>query len=434
MAKLPKKLTNFPIHQRHDDLKIHSAPYREHEIVWFRLNKAHVCPTNAKVQITHWPAEILVKTLKIETHHVEIVSVEDMNGDRIDIPQPVNVQYYMYTVSLMGLEGDRSTIECRVENLLPWVVFYTPEVMRGIQAAALLRRQNKPLESLDPDKEDFHKVLTTWAWARHWADAVRAHFSPFGLFFDSETLKKLRRKKTGGFFNGTSKKKRTRAKRAAREKEMLRELEMIAANVQHYQGVWFGSEKIWVGDMVRLAGTFEKPASSNAQPVAPSEESIDVAHLQLYKGRSVKEGRGPLVKLEGFKIDAQSLGRPAFFQVTHIYRVPGHNDKPGSLQFDGIYYELVKQDIDETKKPPSLYGDMQGFLDTSDTSSSSTTDQNVAAGPNGELFPHAGIPGLYRKELLPPAPVGYAFKPLKKLPGFSDEDGPGGLLPYMIAG
>lgn len=364
-----------------------------------------------------------------------MVSIEDMNGDRMDIPQPVNAQYYVYTISLMGLEGDSSTTECRVEDLLPWVTFYTPEVMRGPEASVLLRKMDRPLKSLSHNKEDFHRVLTTWAWARHWADAVRAHLSPFGLFFDNETLKKMRRRKTGGFFNGTSKKKRTRAERDAREKEMIRELEMIANNVQQYQGVWFGSEKIWVGDMVRLAGTFEKPANSDVPSTPQKQEALETAYLQLYKGRSTRDGHGPMVRLQGFKkTDTQSLGKPAFLQITHIYRVPGHNEGPGSLQFDGVFYELLKESVNKARNPPSLYGDMQGVFDTSDTSSSSTTEQNAVIEANGEKRPDVGMPGLYRKELLPPAPAGFAFKPLKRLSGINAEDGPSGLLPYMLAG
>jgi hypothetical protein len=418
---------------------MHSAPYREHEIVWYKLDIPHICPTNAKVQITHWPAEIISKTLKIETHHVEIVSIEDMNGGKMDIPQPVNMQYYVYMIELMGVESGANTFECRVRDLLPWLTYSVPEVMRT-QARTLLKRKDSLLKSLDGDEEDFQSRLTTWAWARHWADAIRSHFAPFGLFFDSEALKKMRRKRQGGYYNGSIKKKRSRAEKDAQEKEMIRETEMIESSVQQYQGIWFGTEKIWIGDMVRLAGTFESPHSDPSKPSSKAQmngngrSTSNSAYLQLYKGRRLSEGKGPLVKLEGFKMSEASIGKPIFLQVTHIYRVPGQEGSPPTLQFDGSYYELVKEDEGKVKKPLSSNGGMQGVLDNSDTSSSSTPDQDLGDPVTGVKQLDTSIPSLYRKELVPPPAGGYVFKPLKRLAGIAEEDGATGIPPHMIAG
>lgn len=390
------------------------------------------------MQVTHWPAEIISKTLKIETHHVEIVPIEDMNGDKIDIPQPVNLQYYVYMIELMGVESGANTFECRVRDLLPWVTYSVPEVMRT-QARMLLKRKDSLLKSLDGDEEDFQSVLTTWAWARHWADAIRSHFAPFGLFFDSEALKKMRRRKQGGYYNGSSKKKRSRAERDAKEKEMIRETEMIESSVQQYQGIWFGSEKIWVGDMVRLAGTFESSPSTFSKPSHQAQANGNgittskSAYLQLYKGRRLSEGKGPLVELEGFKMTEASIGKPAFLQVTHIYRMPGQEGTPATLHFDGTYYELVKEDEGRVRKPPSSNGGMQGVLDTSDTSSS-CPDQDFIDPVTGVQKLDTSIPSLYRKELVPPPAGGYVFKPLKRLPGIAEEDGATGIPPHMIAG
>lgn len=400
--------------------------------MWHKLDKVLVCPSNENLQIAYWPCEIISKTLKIKTHHVEIVSIVDMNGDPMDIPQPVNMQYYVYTVELLGLESGSNTFECRVEELLPWVACCVPDALRGPQAANLLKRKDTLLKSLDSEEEMFESMLTTWAWARHWADAVRSQFSPFGLFFDNETIKKMRRRKRGYYFNGTSKKKKTRAEKEAREKEMIREVELIEGNIQQYQGIWLGSEKVWVGDMVRLAGTLALPPSS--QPDGTTEIA-NTAHLQLYRGKSLRDGKGQLVKLDGYHIHEESVHSPAFFQITHIYRVPGENGEAGTLQFDGTFYELVREEGETVKKPPSLYGDMQGTLDSSDTSTSSTTDQHYVVDPvTGAKALDNSISNLYKRGLVPPPPLGYTFKRLKKLSGAADDEGATGLPPFMIAG
>lgn len=447
----------------HDELKIHTAPYRVKEVVWYKLPQSHVYPGNERQVITHWPGKVNARTLKIETHHLEIVEMEDLNGDKVQIPQPVNAQYYVYSIELLGV-GESTVIECRVEELLPWVAYACPDALRGPQATALLKKTDATLSNLNPSEQVFEEVLTAWAWARHVATAVQTYYCPAGFFLDRETSKKLRRRRKG-YASGTKKGKKTRAGKEAREKEYDRELEMLASNVQQYQMVWFGCEKIWVGDMVRLAGTFELPSSvrdakhgnqhNDKTKKSNGNSKVFSAYIQLYKGRTRQDGKGQFVKLDGYTMTEEHIGNPAFLQVTHIYRLPpdaeqGGAGSPGTLLFDGHIYELAKDDEDPwhaSKKPPSLYGDMQGILDASDTSSSSTAatatskqDQDqggIVDSSNGtrrKKTAQESISNMYKKSLLPPSPPGYSFKPLKRVEGASEDECASGIPVFMIAG
>lgn len=379
---------------------------------------------NDRLRITHWPGQVIAKTLRIETHHIEIVEMEDVNGDKCHIPQPVNAQYYVYSIELLGV-GASTIVECRVDELLPWVAYAVPEILKSPQTRSLLVKSDNPLETLEPH-EDFKQVLTTWVWVRHWANAIQSHFSPFGFFQDPETSIKLRRKRRG-YNNGAKKNKTTRAERDAREKEMLRETEMIASHIQFYQGVWFGAEKLWVGDVARVAGTYRRSSKE--------QEHANAAHVQLYAGRSRRDGKGQLVKLDGYSVSGEAAGKPAFFQITHIYRVPGNDGSPGTLTFDGTFYELIEEEEDpwnDEKRPPSLYDDMQGVLDTSDSSS---TDQDYVIDPiTGAKKLDCSIPSMYRRTLMPPAPAGYRFKPLQRRDGAADDETAAGIPAFMLAG
>jgi hypothetical protein len=413
---------------------------------------------------------VLHKTPKIETHHVEIVEMEDMKGNKMRVPQPVNAQYYTYTIDLFGIESV-SKVECRVEEILPFAAYAVPLALNSGKAALLLRKQERALETLDPEKEKFRDALTTWAWARHWAIAIRTHFSPFGMFFDPETIKKMGRrrrrylaaynnnnnssngitvngngnKRSGIIING--KRRKTRAVKEAREKEMEREKQLIRISRQSYQGIWFGCEKFWVGDLVRLAGTYEYESNAFSKNNR-SITSTDTAHLHLYRGvtRAGGEPTAQVSILEGLKLDKETEGKPAFFQITHIYREPipagsgEEGGEQGELFFDGYFYQAVKdteqQEDDGDKwtatKSSTSFGGLQGTSDSSDTCSS---DQDYIVDPvTGLKKLDLSVGHMYRRMLLPPPPARYSFQPLKSLDGKFEEDLTATIEPWMIAG
>ncbi|KAJ3502558.1 hypothetical protein NLJ89_g8832 [Agrocybe chaxingu] len=188
---------------------------------------------------------------------------------------------------------------------------------------------------------------------------------------------------------------------------------------KRFQGLWWGAERIWTDDFIRLKVPRRTLApQGNGQILPPSGPSKSVAEEWIGQGGSLAEmgagSRGVFLRLDGI------------FAV----EVPQENgSSTKEARVCGMLYELADEDWEDPNTSAPSAPSHQANEDSADPASSSQVPPSVSAavigglsGTPGGIVPNgAGVNGSLSKDAfqytLPQAPVGYKFRAILN-PGY----------------
>lgn len=193
-----------------------------------------------------------------------------------------------------------------------------------------------------------------------------------------------------------------------------------------YQGLWWGAERIWTDELVRLKLSRSQIAPQGAEnivpPAGPSRKALEYA-------RALDDGSGESESIAG------AAGRGAFMLIDGLYVVDVPKVNSGSsgkeCRATGMLYELVDEDWeveasrnDEKGKAPeapvngisglpgSQLADPGPSVDKATSNAEADPLEVVAKpksrSPNDQL----SRPALTSPFPLPPAPSGFKFRPI----------------------
>ncbi|PBK99726.1 hypothetical protein ARMGADRAFT_985610 [Armillaria gallica] len=156
----------------------------------------------------------------------------------------------------------------------------------------------------------------------------------------------------------------------------------------NFQGMWWGAERIWVDEIVRLKPLRAVLAPEGTQhilpPAGPGKAQTELCHKL---GRSPKEyGAG---------------ARGLFMRLERLFLVEGLSggQKTKECRASGVLYELADKDWEDPDKAPA-------------------TGENISSGPMAPVSTQKPLsnlqPGPVSPYLLPEAPEGYYFRPILK--------------------
>ncbi|KAH8929684.1 hypothetical protein BT69DRAFT_1276167, partial [Atractiella rhizophila] len=204
---------------REKDLKVAEGLFRELELVWVRLeerigSKNKGADRAEELAITHWPAVVFKKTSKLKGS--------------------AGVWISEYSVRLLAADNDLVVQE---DSLIPWLAhppnnklfeleLRTP---KGI-AAIWDEEQRQGVRSSTKDLGDVYTAVTPYALALQ----TGAHLISYFLMFDRYKLSR-----------------HDIVSSSAPTSEQKGEIDK-ALKFQYYQGLFWGAEKIWSGELVRL--------------------------------------------------------------------------------------------------------------------------------------------------------------------------------------
>ncbi|KAK0214792.1 hypothetical protein IW262DRAFT_1277891 [Armillaria fumosa] len=160
----------------------------------------------------------------------------------------------------------------------------------------------------------------------------------------------------------------------------------------NFQGMWWGAERIWVDEIVRLKPLRAVLAPEGTQhilpPAGPGKAQTELCHTL---GRSPKEyGAG---------------ARGLFMRLERLFLVEGvtGGQKTKECRASGVLYELADNDWEDPDKV---------------TGNAPVVSENISSGPTAPgstQNPLSNLqPGPVSPYLLPEAPEGYYFRPILK--------------------
>ncbi|KAH8925385.1 hypothetical protein BT69DRAFT_1279757 [Atractiella rhizophila] len=218
---------------REKDLRVAEGMFRELELVWVRLGERIGSENKSEddaeeLAITHWPAVVFKKTSKLRSS--------------------AGIWKSEYSVRLLAADND---VEVEEDSLLPWLAhppnnklfeleLRTP---KGI-AAIWDEKQQKDVRTSINDIGDVYTAVTPYALALQ----TGAHIIRCFLMFDRYKLSR-----------------QDMISRSAATSEQKAQMDE-ALKFQYYQGMFWGAEKIWSGELVRLLAREEDlPLEFSAQ-------------------------------------------------------------------------------------------------------------------------------------------------------------------------
>lgn len=203
---------------------------------------------------------------------------------------------------------------------------------------------------------------------------------------------------------------------------------------KRYQGIWWGTERIWTDDLVRLKIARRQVAPQGAEnifkPAGPSKRTVE-----YNRANGFPDPDGP-------EFDAS--GRGVFMRIEALYLADiQREDGPrGEIRVSGMLYELADADWEDPDQPnheptlavgenkkdhpetsgPLLPDDSMMITDTAGPSAestpaipvSSTASRPAASQLDNKPFHNSQLSHPPRSERypLPPAPIGFKFRPI----------------------
>ncbi|OCF33229.1 hypothetical protein I316_04970 [Kwoniella heveanensis BCC8398] len=267
--------------------------FRRGEIVWFRIG--NIDPPSGSAgnklsPITHWPGLISSVPLKSKVLNQDDIagasasSAWNMFGGQAPAPlqQPTIIHYYEYHIRPLGMFSPHDEVVKDGKELLPWAV--GNELLGGEdgwdaignQAEALLikgvkaeaeKNKNKPKEELEADLGK--------SWKTNWAKRIK--FLDMPRQWESAVFRLSVALKTASII--TNSWAQTDKIDVLPDDIDISVEDMKAIQEQRktlYQGLWWGGERIWLEDMVRLKKKRTDLPSDSLLPPSPGAEDRGV--------------------------------------------------------------------------------------------------------------------------------------------------------------
>ena len=300
--------------------------------MWYVLPQPILDRQDPTLQITHWPARVI-------DHVLSSRATAQDNATPADPFAPPTLQTKQFYRHLLELLGTSTEVVCENRELAPWLV--RPEIERLLareQANRVALYESVPLfESL----AGVESAIGPWTFAMNWALHIANSYCPMGMYFHAD-MKAANKPSKEGIPKALYRRRKKRAQEEQRKAE------------QCYQGLWWAAEKIWVGEVVRLAGVWNQA----------DDGAVRLKLVFSEKDKTLNSSIAPrLMSLQGCRLHYDSHGRPAFFKISSIYRDPNMQD----IRIAGRFYELIPKISDKGKREVKIKGndtnDTQGFED-----------------------------------------------------------------------
>lgn len=317
-------------------------------------------------RITHWPALIDHRIL-IAAADAQQVQQSEVEGDGAPRAVLETNSSYQYLLILLGLSS-----EVMVDNtsVCPWLLspFHLILLHKYAQPPSSRTPPEITLESLT----SMRRAITPWKLAVQQGQQISDNFTCAAKFYSTENKHVLRPSK-GGIASPLYRRRKKETERARQTASQL------------FQCLWWGPERIWAGEIVRLAGTWDATAEGVAQLALRFKES----------GKKSKSKDGPAhspVPFEGARVSIEARDKPAFFRIDRIER----DFRTREVTISGQPFELVDSDGREKRRR------RQPTQETVEKVTLQDTDV---------------IRDYYAAKYAFPAPSGKAFQPLRQPDG-----------------
>ncbi|KAK4053245.1 hypothetical protein OIO90_004019 [Microbotryomycetes sp. JL221] len=202
--------------------------YRQGELVWAKLNKP-LQDKRTSLNLSYWPGLIADRNVSIKSNLIQPLKSNEL-------PQFSIVQQFKYTIKLLGVDDELNLVE---SEILPWLshtplteLVLNPNWTTRKSSVELIWDGEKTLRPKLNQMKTIGKAVTTYALS---IQIARSLIQDFGLN-DRYLITKdhFLQQVPGPLTKQDS------------------ERQEIQLKHWHYQSLWWGAEKIWSGELVRL--------------------------------------------------------------------------------------------------------------------------------------------------------------------------------------
>ena len=294
---------------------MHEFPFRTDELVWYVLPHSLPHQQDPSLRITHWPARVNDRILSSRNKFDRNVS----SADPFAAPTIQTEPYYRYLVDLLATTSE---VVCENKQLTPWLVWpIDNRLSAGEQTNSISLYHTIPsIKSLI----DYETAFAPWTYARLWGQHIAETYCAMGMYFPTNVKAAYKPSKEGIPRHIYLRRK----KRAQDEQRKLQ---------QCFQALWWSAEKIWVGEMVRLAGIWDQANDGAVR--------IKLVFCEKDQNKSSTSSPPRALIVKDAMLNYQSHGRPAFFKINTLYRDPKTQD----MCLAGHFYELLPAEIEKGK-------------------------------------------------------------------------------------
>lgn len=204
-------------HDRYEDLRL-GRPLREGEIVWMPIQPPIICPRNPDIVIDHWPT--IVESARFGKQVW-------MNRSEGNSEVPYHVEEGLHYNLRPFATGASKFVLIHAKYLIPYCAYRTSQAL-----VDELRNSPSPPSQYHDDISKFFKEYAPFL------PEDGSGSEPQDIAFDDVAPQYAIALQV--------------VTNAATRWCPVQEVPNVPGQDTHYQGVWWGPEKIWVGDVIRL--------------------------------------------------------------------------------------------------------------------------------------------------------------------------------------
>ncbi|KAI0310399.1 hypothetical protein OF83DRAFT_1031400, partial [Amylostereum chailletii] len=365
------------VHNRYDDVQAMYADlglplrrwFREGELIWVALQPP-IFGDAEDINIAFWPALVKEHQVRSEAIPRDVPppppGPEDAEGAQYEdaSPTPWTVeQHTEYTVKLLGINYDTTVLDA---NALPYVG-YTP-TQQLLNAMGAVPPAHLTLDAADiasfvpcpPDvdavnldparrRARFRAAVAPYSIALQTANTLTHYWTPTDEWECRFAVPPPSPASAAAPETGVDARGHSSVAPGASADELRRLTRRIVgtlpasgvATQTRYQGLWWGSERIWVDELVRLKASRRQLAPQGAPHIfAPSGPSA--ATLAVVGGAAPAPGEAEL----------GAIDRGLFLRLDALFVVDVPDGEGGSVaeaRASGTLYELADEDWEETE-------------------------------------------------------------------------------------
>lgn len=430
--------------------------FREGELVWCALDRSISCPDQSEdVAIRFWPALVDETRLKSQAVNQGVSdpqaylrtddgSVQNADGDNeaASYPQEPSwtvLQYYSYKVHLLVTNN---TLIVPDDRILPYQALAPSNGLMNAMSSFPPERldlDRDSLRSFDPcaDRQiDFDSAIAPYAMALQIAGALSAYWcltDEWTATFATPIPPPTRPPPPEISALTSLQEAIAQAHQHNADTSMSNRITVLDPGPQiaqvRYQGLWWGGERIWTDDFIRLKVPRRCLAPMGAENIAPASGPGKVARdVWLQQGRDLSElgasARGIFMRLEALiVVDALQPDGKSRKEC----RACGMLYELADVDWEEPKADAIEQNSTNSRQTIPANGQSQRITPTSESQQVQSNGEFTppvipvtAVGPGQPITPLAPMPDTESKKqscsksryLLPEAPEGYRFRPI----------------------
>lgn len=267
---------------------------RKYELVWHKLEKPFVCRHKEKFIITHWPALVVERRIEIDpTVHVHLAGEADDT-----VPDPL-IRVKQRAGCMVRLLATRGTIYSSYQQTLPYVAYTPHDLLNNDVHAYLCEYKDKPAFS---DLSDWDEAITPWVLAKQIVGYIKESWCLVDPYWRPTEYDKL---------------KRLMARSKSQSAENRARMD-IAEHETAVQSIYWGCEKIWSGELVRLYASWGVAKDKRTAVLCLTDDQR--------------------IPLEYTSLSDEQMGKQVLFKISTIVRDPASKD----VTLHGKFMQLVQ--------------------------------------------------------------------------------------------